>query len=219
MIATGVGQVYSQGSGDFIHPSDVVSRMKKVFKEIKTYKAGFRIATKEGTKTSASAGSCYYKQGGKLNFTFSSPYGDKIISDGKKMWVYIASLRAVGIQNFEKKTGNDITSANSYEGLVSLFRRYHYRFNSANQPVTENGRKYFTLKLKEKTTSGGYQDMLVFVDAQTYLIHKIEAESSTGKVVNLTLSNIELNTSLPESLFSFKVEGNMKVVENALTTQ
>ncbi len=203
---------------DFTHPSDVVKRMKDAFAKVDSYSASFAIVSKDPKGTKTSKGMAYFKKHGKIHFAFSQPGGDKIISNGKKMWVYIQSLNAVGVQNLDyQKDGKSIYSATSYTGLINIFNRYHYRFDTPRQPVdTEKGR-YYILALKEKVASGGFTDMKVYVDAGTYLIHRIEAQSAGGRSLVLELSNINLSTDIPDNHFIFRVEGNIKVVENPLT--
>ena len=203
-----------------IHPNDIVKRMKKNFKTLETYKANFNITTTEGKKVKRSKGVAYYKKGGKLNLTFTSPYGDKIISNGSKMWVYIRSMNAVGEQKLKtknKKTG--IQTAISYEGMVSLFRRYHYRFDTIKQPRLVNNQSQYVLELKEKTTSGGFKSMKVFVGGSNYLINKIIAKTESGKTVIMQYSNIKKNINLADKLFVFKPKGKMRILKNPLTSE
>ncbi len=202
---------------DFKHPSDVVKNMKKVFKGIETYSATFNISVKEGKKSRNTSGVAYFKRGGRLNFTFQKPYGDKIISDGRKMWVYIASLRAVGVQDLQSKS--NIYNSASYKGLVSLFRRYHYRFDRADQPISIGQGRFYVLQLNEKTASGGFSKMKLFVDAEKYLIRQIDATSESGRKVTLKFSNIKLNNPIANNKFTYRVKGNTKVIENPLTTE
>lgn len=207
-------------SEPFLHPSDVVREMQKKFKDTKSYQAKFTIDIQENKKNRSSSGVASFQRGGKLNFTFNQPAGDTIISDGKKLWVYVARLRAVGMQdlNTTGKDGKNIYDTASYEGLVRLFQRYHYRFDDSAQPRQIEGGNYYVLELKEKVSSGGYEKMILYVNPQTYLIERITAFSPSGRQVKLRFSSIELNTDLPASLFQFKGSENIRVVENPLTT-
>lgn len=202
----------------FLHPSDVVTKMKARFKEMQGYQANFVIISSDGKKIT-SKGVVYYKQGGKINFTFSRPSGDKIISDGKRLWVYIASLRAVGIQDLQHqdKDGKSIYQTASYDGLVALFRQYHYSFRSSEQPETIDGEKYYVFQLKEKVASGGFTSMLLYVSPQDYLIHRLKAVSASGREVELQFSSLQVNPDLPNNLFTFEIKGNIRVIENPLT--
>ncbi|MDH5719526.1 MAG: outer membrane lipoprotein carrier protein LolA [Spirochaetia bacterium] len=215
-----VSATFSAYAEDFLHPNDVVDKMKIHFKKIETYKAEFNIKSKEKNKLLVSKGLAYYKKGGYINFTFKNPSGDLIISNGKKMWVYIASLKAVGIQDLDVSSNSkNIYNAGSYEGLVNLFRRYHYRFDTPKQPVVKSKKKYFVLLLEEKEKSGGFETMLVYVDAKSYLISSIVASLPSGRQVTLEFDNIELNKEIPGNMFSYKLKPDDKVVENPLVTE
>lgn len=212
--------IRSSYSAEFLHPSDVVKEMQQKFKSLKSYSASFSLDIKENAKSRTSRGKVYYQSGGKLHFAFSSPAGDKIVSDGKKMWVYVERLRAVGVQDLKyKKDGKSIYDTNSYEGLVRLFQRYHYRFDDVEQPRDVGGKKYFVLELKEKVSSGGYEKLLLYVSPETYNIEKLSAWSASGRTVDLKFSDITPNDTIPGDYFQFKVTDNMKVVENPLTTE
>ena len=91
--------LFAQDNSDFLHQTDVVNKMKKNFGLINTYTARFKLTMKEDKKTKLYRGVVYYERGGKIHYDFQSPSRDKIISDGKTMWVYIQRLNAVGIQN------------------------------------------------------------------------------------------------------------------------
>ncbi len=200
----------------FIHHSDVVKKIKEKFQSIDTYQAKFHIKTKEGNKEKVSYGTAYYKKGGKINFTFARPSQDMIISNGKKIWVFIKKLNAVGIQTLEE---NSLYQTVGYKGLVSLFKRYHYRFKSPEQPKKINGTKYFILSLEEKVKSGSFVNMDVYIDSNLYLIKKIIAYSPSKHVVHLQFKDIKLNRNLPNKLFTYRIEGNVKVVENPLSIE
>ena len=207
-------------SEDFLHPNDVVVKMKERFKKTETFQAEFLLKRKEKNKTIVSKGMAYYKKGGNINFTFKNPPGDMIISNGKKMWVYIASLRAVGIQELDAGSKNKgIYDTGSYEGLVNLFRRYHYRFDTPKQPVVKNKKKYFVLLLEEKEKSGGFESMLVYVDVKTYQIMMVSAYLPSGHEVTLEFKNIEIDKEIPGNMFTYKLKPDDKVVENPLVTE
>lgn len=203
---------------EFLHPSDVVSQMKKRFKEMKSYQAKFTIETKENQKTTHARGVVAYKQNGKINFTFEKPAGDKIISDGRRLWVYIASINAVGIQDLANTTkGKSIYDSVSYDGLVALFKQYHYSFRSPKQPEQIDEKKYYVFTLKEKVASGSFNSMLIYVSPEDHLIHRVEAFSASGRKVELKFSAIKLDEDLPNSLFTFEVKGRTRVIENPLS--
>ena len=201
---------------EFIHHSDVVRDVKKKFAKISTYKARFVIRVIDAQKTRVSSGSVYYKKTGKVNFSFDQPRGDKIISNGKKMWVYVQKLNAVGVQSLDEGD-NSVYNSASYPGLIRLFSRYHYRFDKTEQPREVLGGRHYVLSLSEKVDSGGFHHIKLYIDAKKKIIKKMFAASRSGRKVEVEFKRIRLNVELPGGLFSYKVEGNVKVVENPLT--
>jgi len=209
---------YSTSGAKFVHPTDVVRKVKDNFNKLNSYQADFTIVTERKDQKKYTRGVAYYKKSGRVNFSFTNPSEDVIISNGKKMWVYIKRLNAVNVQDLKGSDSGGLTGTFSDAGVITLFNRYHYSFDAVEQPVTVNKVRYYKLNLKEKVASGGFAEMKVFIDAETYFITKIEAESPASKKVTLTLSNVQYNAELPNSLFQFNIEDNMKVLENALTT-
>ncbi len=205
----------------FVHPSDIAKAMQAKFKALKSYQADFSLSIKDLGKTRTSSGVATYGEGGKLNFTFSQPAGDVIVSNGQTLYVYVARLRAVGRQPLKTKDkdGKSLYSAGTAEGLSNLFRRYHYRFDKPEQPREFDGARFFVLELKEKEITGGYDKITLYVEPDTYLIRRMQASSPSGRSVELTFSNIKLNPPIDAKLFQFKEPENAKIVDNPLTTE
>lgn len=221
LLITAAALLHPVSADSFVHPSDVARQMQAKFKSLKTYQADFSLSIKDLNKTKVSSGVATYGEGGKLNFTFSQPVGDIIVSNGQTLFVYVAKLKAVGKQPLRSKDkdGKSLYAAGSAEGLSNLFRRYHYRFDKPEQPREVEGGKFFILDLKEKEITGGYDKITLYVHSETYLIEKMRASSPSGRIVELTFSNIRLNPAVDAKLFQFKEPENVKIVDNPLTTE
>ena len=94
-----------------------------------------------------------------------------------------------------------------------------YKFAGNSQPRDFNGQNYYILKLNEKVASGGFSELTLYVDANSKLIHRIEAQSESGRNLLLQFSSIQMNQSISNSKFRFKVEGYMKSIRNPLTAE
>ena len=78
---------------------------------------------------------------------FFKPYGQKIVSDGKMMWIYIPNMNVVAEQDLKSNKG--LFGPSTKTGLNRLFSKYHYRFMSKKQPEQlDDGTKAYTLLLK-----------------------------------------------------------------------
>ncbi|APH42344.1 Outer membrane lipoprotein carrier protein LolA [Leptospira interrogans serovar Copenhageni/Icterohaemorrhagiae] len=214
----------AQPAHNWNSPSEVVKQVKKKFSDLNSYKADFQIQTVSNKKSKNMKGVCLYKKGGRIRYQFNEPSGDEIVSDGKTLYIYIARLNAVGKQdltlNKSNKSGPIFTNFTD-EGLSRIFRKYHYKFDSIEQPQTssKDGRKYFVLNLEQREKIGGFETMLLYVDAQTYFIQKAVASDGRGKETTIEFSNLEINPDLEDGQFNFHIGGNAKIINNPLVSE
>ncbi len=214
----------AQPAHNWNSPSEVVKQVKKKFNDLNSYKANFQIQTVSNRKSKNMRGVCLYKKGGRIRYQFSDPSGDEIVSDGKTLYIYIARLNAVGKQDLTLNKSNKsgpIFSSFTDEGLSRIFRKYHYKFDSIEQPQTssKDGRKYFVLNLEQREKIGGFETMLLYVDAETYFIQKAVASDGRGKETTVEFSNLEINPDLEDGQFNFHIGGNAKIINNPLVSE
>ena len=214
--------VFAAGSAfaykfDFVTVSDVVKSIRKTYAELESYQANFQIVTdKDGRKVTQS-GVIKFKSSDKLLMEFSNPARQKIVSNGEMMWVYIPSLNVVAEQDLMSESG--IFTSGSEPGLARLFNKYHYRFASKEEPEQmPDGSRMYTLILKQKETRSGYRIIKLWV-TENFFIVKAEGETSTGKKVSITLSNIQTNVDLPNGIFKFEIPATARVIKNPMISE
>ena len=202
---------------DFTTVSDIVDNIKKNFGKMDSYQANFTIVSDKGGRTNHQAGTIKYKAHNKLCIEFSQPIGQKIVSNGKTMWIYIPSMNVVAEQDLNSDTG--IFTSGSKSGLSWLFSKYHYRFASKDQPETQDdGTKRYTLILKQKESRSGFRKMKLWV-TERYFIIRAQGETSTGKKVDIAFSDLKTNVSLPNGLFKFDVPSQARVIKNPMIAE
>lgn len=204
-------------------PSEVVKKVKKKYSEIQTMTTEFKIQTSGSKKANTMRGVSQYKNPGKIRYDFSQPDGDVIASDGKTLWIYIKRIEAVGKQDLEiQKTnvsGEQVFPTNTPSGLFRIFRKYHYKFDTINQPQKgEDGKEYFVLALEQREKIGGFEYMTLYVDTQDYLIRKAVGRDSRGKETAIEFTKIELDKEIEDGVFNYHVSGKVKIVNNPLVS-
>ena len=205
-------------------PSEVVKNVKKKFADMKSYTADFKIQTVNNKKITNMKGKATYKSPGKIRYEFAEPDGDLIVSDGKTLWIYIKKINAVGKQDLEinkqNTSGEPIFQSASPAGLNRLFRKYHYKFDNISQPRNANndGKSYFVLSLEQREKIGGFENMLLFIDAETYLVKKTIATDSRGKQTTIEFVNMVLDPEVEDGTFNYHISGNSKIVNNPLVS-
>lgn len=211
--------IYSEAEHGWNSPASVSREIIKAFKNLKTYQANFTISTTRGKKTKVMSGKCYYKSGGKMRFDFNKPYGDVIVSNGKKLWIYIKKLNAVGIQSLtlnKKHHGKPLFMATSATGIERMFKKYHYKFDQIKQPRVIDSKRYFILDLTQMVKVGGFSKIKLFVDADNYFIKKAIASNEFGLTSTIKFTNIKKNILIEDGRFKFTTPGSAKIVQNPL---
>jgi len=202
---------------EFVTVSDVVKKVKKKFGETGTYQASFSILTEKMGKKKRQSGIVKYKSSNRLLILFTSPQGQKIISNGKMMWLYIPSMNIVAEQDLRYDSG--IFSSGTKDGLNRLFSKYHYRFASSDQPEKmKDGTKLYTMLLSQKESRSGYRKMKLWI-SEDYFIVRAVGETSTGKKVDIKFSNIKTGISLPNGIFKMDIPARARVIKNPMISE
>ncbi|HNT10388.1 MAG TPA: outer membrane lipoprotein carrier protein LolA [Spirochaetota bacterium] len=203
---------------DFTTVSDVVKKIRTAFGKIDSYQADFTITTQRLGKNSMQSGTVKYKSPDKLLVEFSQPAGQRIVSNGKTMWIYIPSMNVVAEQDLKSDSGNIIFSGTK-SGLRRLFSKYHYKFAGREQPEPQpDGTKMYTLMLVQKESRSGYRTMKLWVTEQ-YSIARAYGETSTGKKVDILFRNVRTDANFPNGLFAFDMPARAKLIKNPMVAE
>ena len=202
---------------DFITVGDIVKEIRAAYGDLESYQANFTIESERYGKKSVQRGIIRFKNSDRIVMDFYQPSNQKIVSNGKMMWIYIPSLNVVAEQDLKSDAG--LFSSGSESGLKSLFSKYHYRFASKEQPETmKDGSKRYTLELKQKESRSGYREINLQVN-EDYFITRAEGVTSTGKKVSILPTDIKKNLELPESIFKLDVPARARVLKNPMMSE
>ena len=202
---------------DFITVGDVVREIRATYGKLDSYQANFVIESERHGKKTVQRGVIRFKNSDRLVLDFTQPANQKIVSNGKMMWIYIPSMNVVAEQDLKSDSG--LFAAGSQSGLNRLFSKYHYRFASKEQPETmKDGSKMYTLELKQRESRSGYREINLLVN-ENYFITKAEGITSTGKKVSITLSDYKTDVDLPASLFKFDIPARARVLKNPMMSE
>jgi chaperone LolA len=201
---------------DFLTVGDVVKEIQASFGKLASYQASFTITTTKSGKKSVQNGTVKYKASDKLLIEFYNPAGQKIISDGKTMWIYIPSMNVVAEQDLKSDGGMLATTSS---GLKRLFSKYHYKFDGKEQPEPQKeGEPLYTLQLKQKESRSGYRSMKLWVN-KDYMIVKSLGETSSGKTVEISFNNIKKDINFQNGIFRFEIPQRVRTIKNPMVSE
>ncbi|MDY6967515.1 MAG: outer-membrane lipoprotein carrier protein LolA [Spirochaetota bacterium] len=203
---------------EFITVSDIVKRVKKKFSEIESYQANFIITTTKLESKSNQSGLVMYKAPSKIRIEFYVPYGQKVISNGQTMWIYIPSMNVVAEQDL-KSDNNSLFLTGTKSGLNRLFQKYHYKFASKKQPNEQSdGTMNYTLILKQRESRSGFRNLKLWID-ENYIITQAHGETSTGKSVKIQLANIKTDVDITNGKFHFDIPSKARIIKNPIISE
>ncbi len=202
---------------DFTTVSDIVKKVKNRFGEVNTYQADFQIVIERLGKKTVQSGIVKYKSADKLLVEFYAPAGQRIIANGKMMWIYIPGMNVVAEQDLHSDSG--LFSAGTKSGLNRLFSKYHYRFASKEQPEKQpDGTKQYTMFLKQKESRSGFRTIKLWI-TEDYFISRAQGETSTGKKLDINFSNIKSNIDISNGVFKFEVPARARIIKNPMISE
>jgi outer membrane lipoprotein carrier protein len=202
---------------DFTTVSDIVKKVKEKFASVECYTAEFSIESEKGAKKTSRSGTIKSRYPNYLMVDFYNPRGQKIVSNGKTMWLYIPSMNVVAEQDLKDDGG--LFTSGSKSGLQRLFTKYHYKFDSKDQPKTEkDGNKYYVLFLQQKESRSGFKTIRLWINEQ-YFVTKAEGLTSSGKKVTITFTKIDVTKDYPKGIFKFDIPSNAKQIKNPMLSE
>lgn len=163
-------------------------------------------------------GTLYYKTPNLLRIDFSAPAEQVLVTDGKKLTIYIPQYRVVMAQTLKRRSAAAIASMASRQGLILLKRNYSIAYlNSPNPvPLDDKSKEMVTkLRLTWKSSDEGFRELVLSVNADG-IIRRIEGVTVGYQKIVFDFKNIRINENIPEGRFRYDPPASANVVENFL---
>lgn len=143
----------------------------------------------------------------RFEMRFTEPEGDRVVADGRHVWVYFPSADAGQVFR---------TQLQATEGRFDLHREFLSEPGERYAPTyqgTEEVDGYATHVLSlEPLRPSPYLRARLWLDADRSLIRKVEIVEDEGFVRVLELSRIRVNPSIPADRFRFDPPAGVQVI-------
>ena len=190
-----------------------IQRAVAAWSKIRTLRATF-----EQTITNPITGSSMTARGGlqqrkpnRLAITFTDPIGDRIVADGKFVWVYIQSATPGQVM---KLANTDVGAAST--DLIGQFLttpRSKYDATDAGADTVGSRAARAIVLVAKPGTQLPFTRAKVWVDNTDGLIRKFEATDAAGVTRKVRLLTLSPNAAVDTAAFTFVVPKNVRVVE------
>jgi len=194
-------------------PEATVQRAVTAYSRIKTIRASFtQTVTNPLTGNDVeSRGEMQQRIPGRLSIEFSDPDGDRIVADGKVVWLYLPStnpgqvIRA-HVGESGRASVPDVTSW----FLDSPQTRYKM---SGGGTATIAGRATHAVKLVSVDSTIPFKKATVWIDDDDALIRQFETTDANGLTRRITITSIQPNAKLDAGVFAFEPPKGVRVID------
>ncbi len=189
-----------------------VDRATAAWARITTLRAGFQQAVMNPLTGRTETARGEYQQQGRtrLAVRFTDPAGDRIVADGKHVWLYLPSTTPGQVLRSpigEGAGGVDVTA----QFLSSPKTRFTI---TPEGSATVGGRAADVLLLVPKTANDRpFARAKVWVDAKDGLIRQFEVTDAQGLTRKVTLSDVQVNGKVDAGAFKFSPPKGVRVVD------
>jgi len=163
------------------------------------------ISSEKSSHTQSSTGEFWVKKPNQFRWHYSTPYIQKIISNGEKLWVYDEDLEQVTIKNASQSIGSSplaiILGSTSLDKLFDITQ-------------LEDSNNLQWLRLTPKTESSGFE--FINVGFKSGLLSRMILQDDFGQTTRLLFTDISIYTPIDSDTFEFKVPEGADVFDETV---
>jgi len=181
--------------------------------KVKTARATFeQTVTNSLTGSSATAHGEYQQQRpNRVAIRFTDPSGDRIVSDGASVWVYLPSSAPGQVV---KRSASDATALPiDITGEFLTDPRGRYDITSAGVGTVAGHPAKALLLSPKAQTQAPFTKATIWVDDDDALILQFEVVEPSGVTRRIRITSLDLNVPVDKGTFSFTPPAGVRVVE------
>jgi outer membrane lipoprotein carrier protein len=210
--ATAFGLALSAASLAAQSADSALDRAVAAYATVKTARISFTqtIDNSLTGTTATTQGELQQRRPSRFAVTFAEPSGDRIVSDGQWVWVYLPSTNPG--QVIRAKVGADGAGAPDFAAQFLEAPRKSYTV-SGGSPATIDGSATHAVVLTPKSTSSPFSKVTLWVNDGDAFLRRVETVDGSGVVRRITVTKFARNTPVDANAFVFKVPAGVKVFD------
>jgi outer membrane lipoprotein carrier protein len=140
---------------------------------------------------------------------FAEPSGDRIVSDGKWVWVYLPSTNPG--QVIRAKLGADVGAPDFAAQFLEAPRKSYTV--SGGSAASIDGSATHSVMLAPKSTESPFSKVTLWVNDGDALLRRVETVDQSGVTRLITVTKFAKNSAVDANAFVFKVPTGVKVFD------
>jgi outer membrane lipoprotein carrier protein len=198
------------------HPraqGDLLDRAVAAWARVKTARATFEqtITNSLTGRTLKASGEFQQQRPGKVSVRFDDPANDRIVADGKQLWLYLPSSAPGQVIRTDLEEGGSGTVDLSAQFLTAPRSRYTITPGPA---ADLDGRATHTYTLVPKNKDAvHFQSATVWIDDADATIRQFELTENANVTRRVRMTSFKTNVPVDASAFVFKVPDGVRIVD------
>ena len=191
---------------------DLLDRAVTTWAKVRTVRAAFeQTIVNPLTRSTLSASGQYQQQRpGKLSVKFDDPATDRIVADGRYVWLYLPSS-APG-QVIRSRQESDGTGTVDLTAQFLSSPRTRYTVTAGGSSVV-SGRPAHVFTLVPRSASAPFKAATVHIDDADATIRQFEVTESNGVRRTVRLTSFRTNVPVDASAFVFTPPAGTRIVD------
>jgi outer membrane lipoprotein carrier protein len=190
-------------------PADqALDRAVAAYKNVRTVRTPFEqtLTNPVTSRVSTARGEMIVQRPGRISVGFKEPSGDRIVSDGKYVWIYLPSS-APGQVIKQPAT----TAGAGLDFSTELLTAPRAKFTVGDGGASAvSGRDARIVVLTPKAESA-FSKARIWVDDRDGLVRQLELTEPSGLTRLIRFGDMKLNAKVPASAFKFAVPKGVRV--------
>lgn len=169
-------------------------------------------------ESGAMNGTLFYKKPNLIRIDFAEPEEQVLVSNGELFMLYVPEFNVVLQQELRGAPSAAPGALATEEGLAIMRRTFDIAYLEGPEllPLEEDSDIFVTkLRLDAKQVSEGYRQIVLSITDEGY-IRRIVGTKVDWEEVQLDLTELQFNQSIPNSRFDYESEASASIDENFL---
>lgn len=192
----------SADAGEPLTPEEVTGRVQNNYETARTMAADFRqvTAVSMSSRTREGSGRLILQKPGKMRWDYTSPDRQVLICDGKSITMYLEKSRQMVISDAREYLKSDVTYG-FFTGTGDILRDFVVSYPDS----LPHGDDTYVLSLVPRQTHPQAAQILIWAQADTFLISQLRIIDHFNTVTDLYFTNIRINEAKDAGadIFSF----------------
>ena len=193
--------------------ADLLDRAVAAWAKVKTARATFEqtITNSLTGRTLNASGEFQQQRPGKVSIQFKDPANDRVVADGKQLWLYLPSSAPGQVIRTDLKDGGSGTVDLSAQFLTAP--RSRFAITPGPAAVLDGRATHIYTLVPKNKDAAHFQSAMVWIDDADATIRQFELTENANVTRRVRMTSFRTNVPVDAATFVFKVPAGVRVVD------